>query len=168
MQDKFIGMRIICPPDPLNSRIFVDASTGWGIGLILDGKWLAWQFKDGWKSEGCEIGWAEMMAVELAIWTLITGRFIKCHVIVCSDNKGVVGTLGAGRSQGTQQHMILHEIVKLIQDHNLWIPTSGNLADSPLRGVFPGKDSLHAFPPKLPFHLTKFVYKSVGYHDPRL
>jgi len=141
--------------------------------LILDGKWLAWQFKDGWKLEGCKIGWAEIVAVELAIWTLITGRFMKCHVIVCSDNKGVVGTLEAGRSQGTYQNMILHEIVKLIQDHDLWIstmwiPTSENLANSPSRGVFLGKDSLHAFPPKLPFHLTKFVYKSVGYHDSRL
>jgi hypothetical protein len=33
-------------------KLFVDASTGWGIGLILNGKWLAWQFKEGWNSEG--------------------------------------------------------------------------------------------------------------------
>jgi len=69
--------------------------------------------------------------------------------------------------------MILCEIVKLIQDHDLWIsttwiPTSDNLADDPSRGVFPGRDSLYAFPPKLPFHLTKFIHKAVDYHDLRL
>jgi len=67
LQDKFIGMKIIRPPEPLDNGVFVDASTGWGIGLILDGKWLTWQLKDGWKSEGHEIGWAEMVAVELAV-----------------------------------------------------------------------------------------------------
>jgi hypothetical protein len=166
-------MKIICPPEPLDNRVFVDASTGWGIGMILDGKWLAWQLKDGWKSEGREIGWAEMVAVELAVRTLITGRFTKCHVIVRSDNKGVVGALEAGRSRGTQQNMILHEIIRLIQDRDLWIsttwiPTAENPADDPSRGIFPGRDSLYAFPPKLPFHLTKFVHKAVDYHDLRL
>ena len=107
--------------------------------MILDGKWLAWQLKDGWKSEGREIGWAEMVAVKLAVRTLITGRFAKCHIIVHSDNKGVVGALEAGRSRGTQQNMILREIVGLIQDRDLWIsttwiPTSENLADDPSRG----------------------------------
>ena len=48
LQDKFIGMKIIRPPEPLDTKLFVDASTGWGIGLILDGKWLAWEFKDEW------------------------------------------------------------------------------------------------------------------------
>ena len=107
-----------------------------------------------------------MVAVELAVQTLITGKFMECHVVVHSDNKGVVGALEAGRSQGTQQNMILREIVKLIQDHNLWIstmwiPTLENPTDSPLRGIFPGRDSLYAFPPKILFHLTNFIQKAV-------
>jgi hypothetical protein len=172
-QEEFVGMRIIRPPEPLATVLFVDASTGWGIGLILDGKWLAWQFKDGWKSEGREIGWAEMVAVELAVRTLITGKFAACHVIVQSDNKGVVGALKAGRSRGTQQNLVLREIVKLIQGHDVWIstkwiPTLDNPADGPSRGTFPGRESLYAFPPKLPFHLSSFVHKAVDYHDPRL
>jgi len=107
LQDEFVGIRIIRPPKPLDTKLFVDASTGWGIGLILDGKWLAWQFKEGWNSEGREIGWAEMVAVELATRTLITEKYANCHIIVRSDNKGVVGTLEAGRSRGTQQNAIL-------------------------------------------------------------
>jgi len=163
LEDDFVGMKIIRPPDPLNTALFVDASTGWGIGLILDGKWLAWQFKDGWNSDSREIGWAEMVAVELAIRTLITGKFSNCHIVVRSDNKGVVGAIGAGRSRGTQQNLILREIVKLIQSNELWISTTwistvDNPADGPSRGIFPGRESLYAFPPKLPYPSAKLLF----------
>ena len=126
-----------------------------------------------WKSEGREIGWAEMAAVELAIRTLISGKFSNCHLIVRSDNQGVVGMLKAGRSRGTQQNLVLREIVKLIQDHNLWvsttwIPTLNNPADHPSRGIFLGRDSLYPFPPKLPHHLSNHVHKSIDYHNSRL
>ena len=52
LQDEFVGMDIICPPEPLQIKLFVDASTGWGIELVINEKWLVWQFKEGWKSEG--------------------------------------------------------------------------------------------------------------------
>ena len=173
LQENFVGIKIIRPPAPLNNKVFVDASTGWGISLVLDGRWLAWQFQEGWQAEGCEIGWAEMVAVELAIWTLITSKFENCHIIMLSDNQGIVGALKAGRSRGTHQNMILREIFKLIQDHNLWIssiwiPTLENLADDPSRGVFMGKELLHPFQPKITYHLTKFIHRAVQYHDPRL
>jgi hypothetical protein len=173
LQCSFVGMSIIRPPPPLNNNLCVDASTSWGIGMVLDGRWLAWQFKPDWKSEGREIGWAEMVAIELALRTLITGKFTRCHVIVRSDNQGVVGALKAGRSRGTQQNLILREIVKLIQDNELWvstiwIPTSENPADDPSRGIFPGKKLLYPHPPKLPFHLTNYIHKAVHYHDHRL
>ena len=173
LQEDFVGIKIICPPEPSDNKVYVDASTSWGIGLVLDGKWLAWHLKDGWQAEGREIGWAEMVAVELAIRTLITGKFRNCHIIVRSDNQGVVGALRAGRSRGTQQNMILREIVKLIQNYDLWIstmwiPSSENPADGPSRGILPGKESLYPFPPKIPFHLTKFMDKAVQYHDSRL
>jgi hypothetical protein len=173
LQEAFVGMKIFRPPQPLNTALFVDASTGWGIGLVLDGKWLAWQLKEGWKSDGREIGWAEMVAVELAIRTLVTGKFSRCHIIIRSDNKGVVGAMEAGRSRGTQQNLILREIVRLIQDHEIWIsvtwvPTLDNPADNPSRGIFPGKDQLYAYPPKLPYHLVNFLHRAVHYHDSRL
>jgi hypothetical protein len=173
LRDSFVGMKIIRPPDPLTIGVFVDASTSWGIGLVLDGKWLAWQLKEGWRGGEREIGWAEMVAVELAIQTLVAGKYKNCHIIVRSDNQGVVGALKAGKSRGSQQNMILREIVKLIQTNDLWIstlwiPTLENPADGPSRGVFPGKKLLCPFQPKIPSHLSKFIHNAVDYHDSRL
>ena len=114
-----------------------------------------------------------MVAVELAVCTLIAGKFSNCHSIVRSDNMGVVGMLAAGKSRGTQQNLILHKIVKLIQSNELlisttWISTLDNPADGPSRGILLKKKLLYAFPPKLPFHLIEFVHKAVDYQNPRL
>ena len=111
LQREFLGMRIICPPPPLGNNVYVDASTSWGISLVLDGRWLGWEFKDNWNSDGREIGWAEMVAIKLALCTLVVGKFTKCHIIIQSDNQGLIGVLKAGRSHGTQQNLMLHEIV---------------------------------------------------------
>ena len=168
-----MGLKIVRPPEPLSSELFVDASTTWGIGLILDSKWLAWELKEGWKSDGRDIGWAEMVAVELAVRTLVTAKYTNCHVIVRSDNMGVTGALAAGCSRGTRQNAILREIVRLIQENDIWvstvwISTQSNPADGPSRGVFPNRSSLYAFPPKVPFHLQPYVHRSVDYHDSRI
>ena len=91
-----------------------------------------------------------MVAVELATRALasVTGKYSQSHMIVRSDNQGVVGALKAGKSQGIQQNLILREIVKLLQAHELWIstiwvPSLENPADGPSRGVFPSRDSLY-------------------------
>ena len=152
LKEEFIGMRILHPPKPLEMSLFVDTSTTWGIRLILDGKWLAWQFREGWNFNSHEISWEEMVAVEMAVHTLISVKFNNCHMVICSDNMGVIGALGTGKSCGVQQNLILHEIIRLIQDNNLWISTFwistlNNPADRPSRGIFPKKNLLCAFPP---------------------
>ena len=148
-------------------RRFVDASTGWGIGLVLNGQWLAWPFREGWKAEGRDIGWAEMVAVELAVRTLVAGGRRGQHVILHSDNEGVVGALRAGRSRGTEQNAILRRIVALFQEHGLWVTTEWvstreNPADAPSRGVFPKTGSLLGHPPSLPRHLRPYLHSHMG------
>ena len=51
-----------CDPD-----MWVDASMSWGIGLVVNSCWAAWQPLDGWKEAGHDIGWAEMTTMELAL-----------------------------------------------------------------------------------------------------
>jgi hypothetical protein len=154
--------RIICPPPPLPSQVFVDASTSWGIGFILDGKWLAWKLLPGWQSEGRDIGWAEMVAVELAIRVLICAGFRDCHVMLRSDNQGVVGALAGGRSRNSEQNAIVRRIVSLFRDANIWISTTwisthDNPADGPSRGTFPPLTDLFPSRPAIPAHLVTFV-----------
>jgi len=48
-------------------RQWVDASTDWGIGMVIGSQWVAWKLVHGWKLDGRDIGWAESIALELAI-----------------------------------------------------------------------------------------------------
>lgn len=65
--------RVLRPRGPvLDFGVWVDASTSWGIGIIIGGRWSAWRLVKGWDSvPGCDIGWAEGVALELAISYLV-------------------------------------------------------------------------------------------------
>ncbi len=168
-----LGIPIITPAEPLDVSLMVDASTSWGLGLVLDGKWLAWELIQGWKSDGRDIGWAEMVVIELGLRTLIAKGLKDCHIVIRSDNQGVVGALLAGYSRNTQQNAILRRIVFLMQESGIWlstvwISTKDNLADDPSRGVLGHKKDLLPFPPKIPSHLKPYVKHSIDYNDPRI
>jgi len=40
------------------------------VGLIVGHYWAAWHLQDGWKSDQRDIGWAESVALELAVFGL--------------------------------------------------------------------------------------------------
>lgn len=176
LSQEFLGISITKPPPILDDpTIYVDASTNWGLGLVINGRWLAWEYKSGWKSDGREIGWSEMAVVELAICTFINHRRSKspAHIRIYSDNEGVVFSVRSKDSKGPQRNAILCEIVKLMQAHDVWVTTEwvsthNNPADGPSRGVFPPRSKLFAYPPKIPDHLEPFIQKSVNFHDARL
>lgn len=159
---EFLGLNIKEIPPLSNISLFVNTSTGWGIGLIIDGKWLAWEFKAGWQGTNNEghIGWGEMVAVELAVRTLIASGYSNRRIIICSDNEGVVGALKKGNSQGHHQNLILRKIIELMQEHAIWVEctwvsTHHNPADDPSRGVFPHRSQLYHKPPRVLRHLSK-------------
>ena len=129
-------------PPPSSCQIHVDASTSWGIGLVIDGRWQAWQLTGNWNSDGRDIGWAEMLAVEMALLTLIAGKLPPATYTIHSDNAGVVGAFSASRSRNSHQNSILRHVFILMRDHDIWldvhwIPSEENLADGPSRGIFP-------------------------------
>ncbi|KAK0436097.1 hypothetical protein EV421DRAFT_1658401, partial [Armillaria borealis] len=80
-----------------------------------------------------------MVAIELTLLTLKAAGFNSCHIILCSDNQGVVRALQAGYSRGAPQNDILQQIVTIMQDERIWlmvdwISMKDNLADKPSRG----------------------------------
>jgi hypothetical protein len=48
---------------PFDMGIFVDASTSWGISIIVDQQWIAFQLAPDWKIPGRDITWLETLAV---------------------------------------------------------------------------------------------------------
>lgn len=164
LASPFCGMPVQRIPDLTDYGVFVDASTGWGIGLVLDGEWDHWRLRQGWKADGRDIGWAEMVAIELGLLALLETGIRDQHVLFRSDNKGVVGALDAGKSRSIQCNRVLQRIVATMLEHGIWlslewVASADNIADAPSRGLpVPGLDR-HKYSFKLPYPLREFVDK---------
>jgi len=50
------------PHQSVDPGIWVDASSGWGIGIVYDDLLYAWSLAPGWKAYGRDIGWAKSIA----------------------------------------------------------------------------------------------------------
>ena len=111
-------------PAPLDLLIYMDALTSWGVGFWMEGKWIAWRSIPGWKSDGQDIGWLEMVAVELALHAIIGMGFKDVHLVFQSDNSGVVGAFKNGSSRNAPQNSIFCHIIHLFHNHNLWVTTA--------------------------------------------
>jgi hypothetical protein len=165
-----VALHIREPPPMEADEIYVDASTSWGIGLTYRGKWLAWKYKEGWFSDGRCIGWGEMVAIELALRTLVASKVSNVHLHLRSDNQGVIGALAAGKSYNAQENAILQQILRLYHEHSIWftityIPSKQNPADPASRGELASRRLIIGSPPKIPFHLHPFIHHSVQPKD---
>jgi hypothetical protein len=103
----FCGSLLQAPPRPSETEFWVDASTSFGVGVVFNSAWDAWELRPGWKKHGRDIGWAEMVAIELGLLTAVACGWTNTHFIVKSDNTGVIGALAAGKSKNTEQNRIL-------------------------------------------------------------
>ncbi|RDB21600.1 hypothetical protein Hypma_011205 [Hypsizygus marmoreus] len=151
-------------PYPTN-EIFVDSSA-WGIGFVMNGRWLAWKLKPEWKKEGRDNNWSEMVAVELGLRVAISAGFHSSHLTIRSDNTGVVQALKTGKSKHSAQTEILKKIIQLGNMYNIvlkpvWVSTKDNVADKPSRGVFSPRALLYPVSPSIPSHLAQFLHSSV-------
>jgi len=88
--------RLQQPPQISQILFAVDASTSGGISVLLGQQWESWHLLEGWDSNGQNIGWAEMAAVELGIRCLIQHGANNAHFKLRSDNMGVIFALDGG------------------------------------------------------------------------
>ena len=70
LSETRIGHSLL-PPLHWDPDVWVDASTSWGIGLLVKGWWAAWKLSDRWNEAGHDIGWAEMIAMELTLLWMV-------------------------------------------------------------------------------------------------
>jgi hypothetical protein len=132
------------------------------VGVVFDGTWESWELTPGWQAEGQEIGWGEMLAIELGLRLAIARSYSSIHFIVKSDNTGVIGSLATMQAFNLEQNRVLQRIVALMHAHNIWItseyiPSAKNLADCPSRGL-PATERPHSTTAvDLPLSVSQFV-----------
>src|SRR5882724_12041923 len=86
------------PHKHIDPDIWVDASTTWGIGIVIGDRWAAWQLSVSWKKDNRDIGWAEAIALELAVLWIIQQGYSDCEIKVRGDNTSVIGAFNKGCS----------------------------------------------------------------------
>jgi hypothetical protein len=96
-------------PDDLFG-IFTNASTSWGIGIVIGAEFDMFKLDEGWRNwedSAKDIGWAEFITVELAVFFLLTSqRLSNRHFLVHIDNQGVVGAWNSHSSRNSTQNKV--------------------------------------------------------------
>ena len=141
-------------------RAYSDASSTTGLGIVIGDRWRAWRLLPGWNQDGRDIGWAEAIAMEFLIHTILkSGSF--AGIKVYGDNNGVVEGWWSGRSRNPQTNRIFRRIHETLDANNSvlitrYVHTSLNPADGPSRGIYPPRHLL--LPPiNIPIELSPLI-----------
>lgn len=149
--------RPLLPPGPfINKKIFVDASTSWGIGIVVDKFWMAFQLTEDWKRPGGDIGWLETIAVELIAYIIDAWDISNARILIHSDNQGTIGAMGKGRSPNYLINLAIRRAYSVFTPRSVtpsfsYIASEDNPADPLSRGIL-GPDELRL---PIQFHLPK-------------
>lgn len=119
---------------------FSDASSGMGLGIVVGEHWRAWRLTGDWHSQGRDIGWAEAVAFELLVCTLVIVYGPDFHFKCYGDNTGVVEGWWKGSSRNPQTNIVFRRIHDITETtgahfHTRYIPSEHNPADAPSRGI---------------------------------
>lgn len=164
--EKSLPPRNLIPHGPpVDIDLWVDASTEWGIGILLGDKWNAWKLRPNWRGKGRDIGWLEAVAVELAIRTLFDAGWRDTSVIIHSDNQGVIGAFRHGRSRNFQVNLCIRRVESLAMASNVshllvYTESARNKADPISRGEIgsPGNRLARILlPPELHDYIVDYV-----------
>jgi hypothetical protein len=135
-------------PVPTDINWWGDASTSFGIGVVVGHHWAIWKWAPGFlvgPKQDFDIGWAEAVAVELGLHVALSLGFVGVtsgapgNFLVRSDNEGVIAVLRKGRSRSKVTNQILKHIYVLqansgILLHPIYVPSRLNIADALSRG----------------------------------
>ncbi|PPR08177.1 hypothetical protein CVT24_001713 [Panaeolus cyanescens] len=160
--------RPLVPPGPLlDFDIFVDASTEWGIGISIRGRWMAFPLIPDWKSlaHNRDICWLECLAVEFLVYVLEAEGLENCSVVVRSDNMGTIGAVQKGRSRNPHINLSMRRIFSVIASRfislNLvYVASEDNVADPISRGIFDSQDDAQNVESSLSSNTPLFLSRS--------
>lgn len=123
--------------------LWVDASSDWGIGIVIGNGWDAWKWGAPyakWHAQGRDIGWAEMVAIELLLRRLEEVGWRNADLLIRSDNEGVIHAFRKGRSRNWQVNLSIRRTEYLclatnLVAHPVYVNTKINRADAVSRGT---------------------------------
>lgn len=161
-----VSRSLIARGDPIDMGFWMDASSNWGISLMCKGRWAAWKWLEGWRSEQREIGWAEGVAVELAVRLLDARNISDVHVLIRTDNQGVMGAFQRGRGRNPEINNSIRRVDVICSSRNImlsliYVASADNLADPISRGI-PGPPDSHLENIELPVKLSPFMVRVHG------
>lgn len=143
--------------------VWVDASTEWGVGIILgNGEfWDAWRLTSDWKGPFRNIGWLEAVAVEFAVRALELRGVRNTNVLIRSDNQGVIGAWQKGRGRNFEVNLAIRRASVLTLALSLsltfvWVESAANLADPISRGELGSPDRRLPGSLPIPAELSRF------------
>ena len=153
-----------------DKNAFSDASSGFGVGIVIGNKWRAWRLVPGWKTNGRDIGWAEAVGLELLARALCATSKPGQHFRVFGDNRGVVEGWWKGRSRNWETNKVFRRIHDIADTHQSffitrYVVSRENPADAPSRGLYPPLDDLLpevSIPVALRQFIVDFNYQSPG------
>lgn len=126
---------LLSPQPPTRDYgIWVDASTGTGIGVLWNQRWAAWSTTPKCRGPSRDIAWLEAVAVELAIRVIFQKGIKDTDVLIRSDNQGVIAAFQKGRSSNFQINLCIRRSEELLRESRVslsfvYVNTSINLAD---------------------------------------
>jgi len=88
----------------------------------------------GWKHGDRDIGWAELVALELAILWLVQSDFADCEVMVKGYNTGIIGVFNKGWSHNISHNAAICRMASSLVPFNmtifpLYVSSAANRAD---------------------------------------
>ncbi|KXN87321.1 hypothetical protein AN958_08946 [Leucoagaricus sp. SymC.cos] len=149
---------------PCDPGFYVDASTSWGIGIILGSSWMAFRLLPNWKDAdgppSRDICWLETVAVEILALILERCNISNARIVIHSDNQGTIGALNKGRSPNYHINMSVRRIFVTFSSIMVapvmeYIPSSDNPADPISRGELGPSSSRLQAAFQLPLELSK-------------
>ena len=118
----------LASPHVVDLQWWGDASTSFGIGVVLANRWAVWKWRPGFQvgpKHDFNIGWAEAVVIEPGLCLAIHLDLLTCPdpsqsvFLICSNNLGVVAVTNKGRSRSKETNVTLKHVFLLQARHRI-------------------------------------------------
>ena len=153
----------------IDLNVYADASYK-AIGVFIGREWLAWKFVTSLTTASPQIvgfiGWAELIAIELALVALVARGHTSCRIPIKSDSTEAIHSLRRGLSKNLDKNLVVRRIVTLqhtsrISLKLIHVPSHLHMADNLTNFNLPGDSRRFPHDVPLPEDLRTLAHSSI-------